>query len=110
MNTGSSVFLFLLCNLLLACSGGKPEVVVDQALDSATGFSCAGGPDFEVRFLGPETVRLSIADRDNVLQRERTASGARYTGEGIVYWNKGDEAMLETPDGNYRCLRNEHKE
>jgi hypothetical protein len=50
------VFLFLLCNLLLACSSDKPEVVVDQALDSATGFSCAGGPDFEVRLLGPETV------------------------------------------------------
>lgn len=77
----------------------------DLPTDSLIAFSCTSGPDFAFRFLGPETILLSFDARDYVLQRERTASGARYTGEGISVWNKGDEAMFVAPDGDYRCMR-----
>lgn len=78
---------------------------IDSAPDSVTKFSCSEGPDFMVRFLGPETVQISIADRNHILQRERTASGARYLGDGIDFWNKGAEASLEIGGQVYHCLR-----
>lgn len=33
------------------------------------------------------------------------ASGAKYEGEGVIYWSKGDEALLETPQGLHKLCR-----
>lgn len=84
-----------------------PAAKVQQPQDKPTGtvtrYSCTDGPDFDVRFLGPDTIGISTDERDYVLQHERAASGARYAGDGIEFWNKGNEALLVSPEGRFNC-------
>ncbi len=77
----------------------------DKPAELTAQFSCPGGHDFELRFLGPETVQISIGREDHILQRERTASGARYKGDGIDFWNHGAAATLKTIERTYDCER-----
>jgi heat shock protein HslJ/membrane-bound inhibitor of C-type lysozyme len=86
-------------------SQSQPQDLVDPAVQQSHRFACGDGPDFEVRFAGPETVILTLPDGDHTLQRERTASGAKYSGGGIIYWNKGDEALLEIDGVRHTCAR-----
>lgn len=49
---------------------------------------------------GDGMVSLKWLDSVMVLPRERSASGSRYLdAAGNSFWIKGDEAMMETPDG-----------
>lgn len=94
--------------LALARTGVAPDApasadATDRAVASSTRFSCAGGPDLEVRFLGPETVRLTDGAGEYTLQRQRSASGARYVDEGIEFWNKGSEALFTRGGEQHRC-------
>ena len=75
----------------------------DRPSGTVTRFTCTDGPEFDVRFLGPDTIGISTDERDYVLQHERAASGARYTGDGIEFWNKGNEALLVSPEGRFNC-------
>jgi heat shock protein HslJ/membrane-bound inhibitor of C-type lysozyme len=75
----------------------------DGAVATSTPFACEGVGTVAVRFLGPETVELSLDGRSSVLQRVRTASGARYQGDGLDFWNKGSEASLIVNGETYRC-------
>lgn len=77
----------------------------DRPSDTASVFTCTEGPIVTLRFLGPETIRLSVAGEDHVLQRQRSASGARYIGDGIEFWNKGQEAVLFMETKEYICTR-----
>lgn len=90
---------------------GDTEVLQSGPSDAApaglTRFTCSNGPDFDIRFLGPETVQISIPDHDYILQRTPTASGARYIGDGVDFWNKGAEASLEIGGQRYHCVRKE---
>lgn len=81
----------------------SPQDRVMPGTHQARRFECPDGPAFEVRFEGPETLTLSLPGQDHVLQRERTASGAKYSGDGIVFWNKGDNATLEINGLEHRC-------
>ncbi|MDX1405722.1 MAG: MliC family protein [Woeseiaceae bacterium] len=123
-------FALVISAALAGCSSGRVPDIVDAAAvdedqrvevdshqqpqdrggESVTEFSCTNGPDLAVRFLGPETILMAVGERDFVLRRERTASGARYTGDGISFWNKGDEAMFIMPGGDYRCTKRLPKE
>lgn len=60
-------------------------------------FRC--GDDFAVaaRAQG-DSVSLVLPGRDVVLARVRSASGARYEGEGIVFHERGSEARVELTD------------
>jgi len=40
--------------------------------------------------------------RTAVLEQVRAASGARYEGDGVLFWNRGDEALLRVDDEEYR--------
>ena len=40
------------------------------------------------------------------LERVPAASGAKYQNPQILFWNKGDEALLEIQDQTYNCQRN----
>lgn len=83
-------------------SGYAPQ---DAASDTSTRFDCGGTGTVEIRFLGPETIELASDGRTAVLQRKRSASGARYVADGIEFWNKGDEAMFDVDGETYPCTR-----
>jgi membrane-bound inhibitor of C-type lysozyme len=42
---------------------------------------------------------------DLVLGQVRAASGAKYEGDGVVVWTKGDEALLEVDGATYPGCR-----
>jgi membrane-bound inhibitor of C-type lysozyme len=46
-----------------------------------------------------------MPDGEYLLHRERTASGARYRGDGVDFWDRGAEARFETSDGTFQCTR-----
>ena len=67
-------------------------------------FDCSG-LEVMVRY-GSGRVAIWLRDRHTVLSQVRTASGARYEGDGILFWNKGDEALLEVNGVRYQnCKR-----
>ena len=67
---------------------------------------------------GPDNTRVEVAyepggawvflpGRTARLEQERAASGARYAGQGVVWWNKGRSAMLETGASRLNCEASE---
>lgn len=68
-------------------------------------FDCEVKVTVSIQFVGPETVELTVGDRERVLTLERTASGARYSGDGLEFWNKGDEALLTIGEEKLTCKR-----
>ena len=71
---------------------------------SAT-FACADGPTVSVRF--PDAGQLQLDDGAKVLtlMRVRSASGGRYAGDGVEFWEKGDEAMLTIGESRFECRK-----
>jgi len=85
--------------------GGSASEPQDRAPATEARFDCASAGSVTIRFLGPETIELAHAGMANVLQLERSASGARYAGDGLLFWNKGEEAMFELDGETYPCRR-----
>ena len=51
----------------------------------------------------PASVLLARGDQQVVVPQARSASGARYVGDGIVFWNKGRDAMVEWQSEKLQC-------
>jgi heat shock protein HslJ/membrane-bound inhibitor of C-type lysozyme len=83
----------------------RPAEFVDPASVPTPRFRCDEALDVSVRFLGPETLQISLPDGKHVLEREPAASGARYSGDGILFWNKGDEALLNIGGVEHHCVK-----
>jgi membrane-bound inhibitor of C-type lysozyme len=95
--------------LLAGCAtGGRPLVdAVAKRLD----YVCAGGMRFTV-FYGAylagdqqrklDDAQLMLSDRQthtvHLLTRTRSASGVKYEGQGLVFFAKGNQAMLQAGD------------
>lgn len=75
-----------------------------RQLPRAVVFDCSG-LEVMVRYESGE-VAIWLPGRYTVLSQVRTASGVRYEGDGILFWNKGDEALLEVDGVRYQnCKR-----
>ena len=68
-------------------------------------FDCEGKGSISFHFVGPETIELKAGEAVRVLTRERTASGGRYSGNGLEFWNKGAEALLTIGEEQFTCKR-----
>ena len=91
-------------------TGDELGVQAPQDVSSANRivFECTdGGPTISMRFEGPETVVIDDGSSEWLLQRERSASGARYMADDVEFWNQGDEATFTNGTTRYTCLRNE---
>ena len=51
-------------------------------------------------------ITLYLPERDLTLVRVRAASGAKYQNNNILFWNKGDRALLKIEGNTYNCRRN----
>lgn len=89
----------------VAGTGKVPADAVDPARAVANVFECGDNLSVTVAFVGPETIKISLPDGDHTLQSERSASGARYATEGILFWNKGDEALLDIGGVEHKCKK-----
>jgi heat shock protein HslJ/membrane-bound inhibitor of C-type lysozyme len=74
-------------------------------------FHCATLGRIEMRFLGPETILLTLPEESVIMQRDKSASGAHYkienksesNSETSSFWNKGHEATLLLKNTTYSC-------
>ena len=66
-------------------------------------FQCKTNGKVVIHFFGQQTAQISINGQTHKLDRAISGSGARYTGENIVFWNKGNEATLSLGDQDDHC-------
>ena len=83
----------------------SPPVPLDMASEITHKFDCGDGGMLGMRYVGPDTIEVTVADQSFVMPRVRSASGARFSKDAVTFWMKGDEAMLETESGKATCLR-----
>tara|TARA_B100001063_G_scaffold242237_1_gene270536 strand:- start:268 stop:1005 length:738 start_codon:yes stop_codon:yes gene_type:complete len=85
------------------------DTAKNEKMDAATTgthkFNCATAGIIVVRFLSPETIKLSEKGNIHILQRTRSASGARYIGMNTEFWNKGNSAVLSLQNQSYSCTK-----
>ncbi|WOI37272.1 META domain-containing protein [Alteromonas sp. CI.11.F.A3] len=85
------------------------DTAKNEKMDAATTgthqFNCATAGNIVVRFLSPETIKLSEKGNIHILQRTRSASGARYIGMNTEFWNKGNSAVLSLQNQSYSCSK-----
>ena len=74
-------------------------------ITTVTAFDCAAAGTVTTRFLGPDTIELNIEERQLVLTRSVTASGAQYVAQDTRFWNKGESALLEIDGTSHQCTR-----
>lgn len=78
---------------------------IDKAASQANTFQCEQIGEVNFRFLGPETIKVSIDDQQTILTRQQSASGAKYTAENMTFWNKGNKAQLSLNGLAYPCVK-----
>lgn len=78
---------------------------MDAATTGTHQFNCATAGKIVVRFLGPDTIKLSENGNIHILQHARSASGARYIGMNTEFWNKGNSAVLSLQNQSYSCSK-----
>jgi putative lipoprotein len=87
-----------------SCAGGPtaPESGAPEIVRQA--WRCGDGTRVATAFgeAGP-ALRLRIGETRWLLPPERTASGAAWAGEGVRFWNRGEEALLERDAERTRC-------
>lgn len=73
--------------------------VGDSPPATTTQFVCPGGAIMVATFRAQDSLRLEVDGRVYELPRLISASGARYGSGAVTFWNKGDGARLQRPDG-----------
>ena len=67
--------------------------------------------DYEFSTYGNSAkITLYLADRTVTLDRVRAASGVKYRGLGVMFWNQGNRAMLEVAGKTHNCQNNPQTE
>ena len=86
----------------------KQDVIDSKQTNNTKRYTCetpsANITPLEVSSLGPDTLGLSLNNNLHIVQLSRSASGAKYTNnKNVVFWNKGDDAILSINSGRYHC-------
>ena len=68
-----------------ACTSDPAPGTLEAGSGESITFSCADGAAVSMRFLGPETIELHVAGDRHVLLQERSASGAKYVADCLLY-------------------------
>ena len=111
----SKGYLFLLGLLLASGAAGQPGndptsgwSPDPRPLARTLVYECPG-PEGEVHEfvarLGPGEMALWLDDRYLVLSQVRSASGVKYEEGDVMFWMKGEEAMLDAGAERYRDCR-----
>jgi len=105
-NSSKTLCCLASLTVIAACTTEEqPPAPLDQAMTTYHTFDCGDAGPVRMRFVGPETIELVVNDGALILTQERSASGAKYVGDDAVFWNKGEEAMLDVGDARYTCAR-----
>jgi membrane-bound inhibitor of C-type lysozyme/uncharacterized membrane protein len=91
--------------LLSACAGADKVKPPEERLPTTHVFECDDGYRFPVRIEGGKAW-LFLPGKTVSLPQVPAASGAKYSDGKMVFWSKGDEALLEAADDIRRNCRN----
>lgn len=89
---------------LASCQVAGPEPAGDTI--GPVTFRCDDGSEILATFDNapdPATVHLVRGDEQFTLPQAISASGARYLGAGIEFWNKGNDAAVDWRGQKLQC-------
>ena len=86
--------LLLLPAFLAGCATPPPPMELSYQCSDGTGFIARGGG---------EKITLIFDDRTWTLPRVHSGSGVKYTDRELLFWEKGDEAILATGHRMIHC-------
>lgn len=101
----------LMLGACVAHTGGKPaDKGADASVimtDRVIAYNCDDGRTVDVTLSGAERVQLKIGGAAANLRAVRAASGAKFESAdgGIVFWSKGNEALIETTGAGGKKIR-----
>ncbi len=104
-----SIQQLILASILLSgasvVASRPPALAADNVIGPVT-FLCDDSSQILATFDNapdPATVQLMRRDQTFTLPQAMSGSGARYVGDGIEFWNKGDNAMVEWQGQKLEC-------
>jgi membrane-bound inhibitor of C-type lysozyme len=80
---------------LTACN--KQPVTNNYVCDNATA---------KLDIISNKQAKLSFYDHDYILNHEVSASGSKYINQEVLFWSKGEQAMLIINGKKYQCSNN----
>jgi membrane-bound inhibitor of C-type lysozyme len=90
---------------LASCQAADPRPDSGEIIGPVT-FACDDGSEIMATFDNapdPATVRLVRGGQEATIPQAISASGARYVGDDIVFWNKGRDAAVEWQGAKLEC-------
>lgn len=111
---GHGARAMLVCAAALCLAGcGAGEQPAPAGVDSTAAAGAREGPrsvlaydcqgQYVVAELSPDHAWVFLPGATVKLPREVSASGERYADQGVVFWTRGDEAMLEQQGARVNC-------
>ena len=70
---------------------------------TSVNYLCDDESALTARFAGPERLIIETGNQSLSLQRQESASGARYIGRDVEFWTKGKEATLVKANDRLLC-------
>jgi membrane-bound inhibitor of C-type lysozyme len=89
--------------LRAALVGAACAVASGAPAQGQAAYRCDGGVSVRATFPSAATAVLSLGGRTYRLKNTRAASGARYAGNGIVFWEHHGEATLQRGGKTLSC-------
>ena len=84
--------------IAISCVAPEPESEPEPEPNKETTFAYdCEGTYVVTRTEGLDKLWVFLPGQTVALKHVRAASGARYEGDGVLFWSHGDEAMLEVP-------------
>ena len=104
---------FMAAALLMGCATGQKPIPQQPPGERliANVFRCPDGFQFAVKWTWEaERAEIILPNATAFLNRDASASGARYTASQMEFWNKGDEAYLKVYDREHRGCREDQRQ
>lgn len=118
--TGKITLILASLLLLTACDEQQPpadlkattELLAQAAPSEPVDYQCEDGSRIQARH-EPQHGRMVLYMIDRAVQLEpvASASGAKFEADDIVFWNKGDTAILQRAgEAEFKCRRIEQRQ
>jgi membrane-bound inhibitor of C-type lysozyme len=106
MSQGRTLLTLAALIVVASCQAAEPRPDAGGGIIGPVTFACDDGSEIEATFDNapdPATVLLVRGAQTFTLPQAMSASGARYVGDDIEFWNKGRNAMVDWQGQKLEC-------
>ena len=89
------VYLAIVSGLLSLTACNDPQISTTYLCDKST---------VNLNVINQSNAELTFNNHTYLLNRERSASGNKYINEDVLFWGKGNNAMLIIAGKKYQCV------